>query len=225
MKKTFFLLITLLTMQGFAQTSIKPSNATIKFEKEQRPCIIVNLDPEPKTLKQAWKNYLKDNYNFKLKGIGFLTNKDLLSAEAVTIPKISSKAMDFYTNIVEDDNGSEMKIFARYGYDIYISKKQFPKEYNAIYEIVENFMKTYLPNYYEQRLNDTQKRVKELTKESENLQDEISNNTEDIKKLKKEIEEKQDKLKSNTKDLESAKEKLTKRQEKLERIKSSLNNL
>ena len=151
-KTTFFLVISLLVMQVNAQSLIQPFDATINHDKAQRPSIQVNLDPEPKTLKNAWKDYLKDNYNFKLKGVGFLSNKDLLSAEAITVKQISSDAMDFYTHIVEDENGSEMKVFARHGYDIYITKKNYPNEYKALREILESFIKYYLPKYYEGKI-------------------------------------------------------------------------
>src|SRR5690554_7936004 len=53
----------------------------IMHNKSQRPSIFVNIDPEPKPLKKAWKSFLKDNYDFKIKGIGFLSNKDLRSEE------------------------------------------------------------------------------------------------------------------------------------------------
>jgi flagellar capping protein FliD len=225
MKIIFYIAISLLTIQVYAQTTIKPFDAKIDYGKAQRPCLQVNLDPEPKTLKKAWREYLKDNYDFKLKGIGFLSNKDLLSAEEINVNQISSKVMDFYTHIVEDENGSEMKVFVRHGYDIYVSEENYPNEYFAVREILESFIKYYLPKYYEERLSDTEKRVKELVKESDDLQEEIEDDSDDIAKLKKEIEEKEEKLKSNKQALETAKAKLTKRQEKLKRIRSKLRKL
>ena len=225
MKKIIFTAIYLITIQIYAQTTIKPFNASIDFDKAQRPSLQVNLDPEPKELKKAWKNYLKDNYDFKLKGIGFLSNKDLLSAEKVMVKQISSKVMDFYTHIIEDENGSEMKVFARHGYDIYINEENYPDEYLVIREIMESFMKEYLPKYYEEKLSDTEKRIKELIKERDDLQEEIADDAEDITKLKKEIEEKQEKLEPTKKALEEATIKLTKRQEKIKRVQSKLKKL
>jgi len=222
---TIFLLTILLSMHMNAQTSIETYDSTIKFDKEQRPCLQLNLDPEPKTLKDAWRDYLKDNYDFKLKGIGFLSNKDLLSAEEIMVPKISPKTMDFYTNIVEDENGSEMKIFARHGYDIYINKKNYPDEYDALREVIDGFIKQYLPKYYEGRVSDTQDRIKKLEDETKDLKKDINDGTERIAKLKKEIENLEKKLGTNNEALKIANKKLIKRNEKLERIKKQIRKL
>ena len=83
-KGALLLVIFLFAIQINAQSQIQSFESTIEHNDAQRPCIQVNLDPEPKTLKKAWKNYLKDNYGVKLKGIGFFSNKDLLSAEEVS---------------------------------------------------------------------------------------------------------------------------------------------
>lgn len=225
MKTILFTAIYLITIQVYAQTTIEPLQTFIDFDNAQRPCLQVNLDPEPKELKKAWRDYLNDNYGFKLKGIGFLSNKDLLSAEEVAINQISSKVMDFYTHIVEDENGSEMKVFARHGYDIYVNEENYPTEYAAIREILESFMKYYLPTYYEERLSETEKRIEKLTKEKNNLQQEMKDDADDIAKLKKDIEERKEKLKLNEEAFEKAVIKLTKRQEKLKRIRTELSKL
>ena len=141
---------------------LTPVESTIEFDKAQRPCLSVNLDPEPKTLKKAWRDYLKDNYDFKLKGIGFLRNKDLLSAEEIVVEELSSSQMDFYTKVIENESGSEMSVFVRYGYDIYISKSTHPDQFIKLKSMMEGFMKQYLPTYYAGQLKDTEKRVEEL---------------------------------------------------------------
>jgi len=52
-------------------------------------------------------------------------------------PQISLKALDFHTHIVEDENGSEMKVFVRYGNDFCTNKEDYPNEYAAPREIIE----------------------------------------------------------------------------------------
>ena len=219
------MLVYLVAIQINAQSSIQPFDTTIFYNKAQIPCLQVNLDPEPKTLKIAWRDYLKDNYDFKLKGIGFLSNKDLLSVEAITVNQISSKAMDFYTHIVEDENGSEMKVFVSYGYDIYLNKEKYPNEYAGLREIIESFIKYYLPIYYEHKVDDTEKRVNKLTEERNDLIKEIVESSDKIEKLKKEFNEKEEELKSTKTKLEITERKLMKRKEKLERIRIQIRKL
>jgi hypothetical protein len=218
----FTIIIVTLAMKLNAQTSIQPFDAVFEFDHAQRPCIQVNLDPEPNTLKKAWKDYLKDNYDFKLRGIGFFSNKDLLTAEAIVVKQISSKTMDFYTHIVEDANGSVMTVFVRYGYDIYLTKENSPSEYMALHEIIESFLKYYLPIYYQGEIEDTQKRVTQLTKISSNLKSDISDDSKTIEKLRKEIQDLEEKTASNNKQLEIENLKLEKRNEKLDRIRKQL---
>lgn len=217
--------IAFFSLTSYAQTSIQPFDATIVFKKEIQPCIQVNLDPEPKTLKKAWQSYLKTNYDINLKGVGMLSNKDLLSAEGVNIAQVSSKTMDFYTQIIEDKNGSEMKVFVRLGYDIAITEEKYPSEHIAVHEILESFIKFYLPTYYQEKINDTEKRVEKLTKEKEGLVKDIGAKTDEIAKLKMEITEKEDALSANKIALTETEEKLITRKEKLDRIRIQLRNL
>jgi hypothetical protein len=60
---------------------IKPSESFIVHEDVPRSCWVVNLDPEPKTLKKAWKDYVKDEFDISMKGFGLFLKKDLLFAE------------------------------------------------------------------------------------------------------------------------------------------------
>lgn len=130
--------------------------------------------------------------------------------------------MDFYTHIVEDENGSEMKVFARHDYDIYINQKNYPNEYKVINEILERFIKFYLQTYYEDKIKDTERRVSKLTHESDDLKKNIEDNSDEIKKLKIEIKEREKETIANKKKLEIAKRKLIERKEKLERVRIQL---
>ncbi len=222
---SLFLTFLLLSSYLNGQNSIKIMDATISHENSKRACLQLNLDPEPKTLKEAWRDFLKDNYGFKLKEIGFLSNNDLLEAGEVSIKELSNETVDFYTHIVEDNNGSEMKVFLRYGYNIYLSKESNPNDYRTLNRIINEFLKFYLPKYYSSRVDDTEKRIKRLAEEAKDFEKEINKDSDEIKKLKKEIKELEDDLKENSELLKEAKTKLKKRKEKLERIEKDLNKL
>ncbi|MEJ1223665.1 coiled-coil domain-containing protein [Sediminicola sp. 1XM1-17] len=210
----------LMTVSGLTAQTIEPQDGTITHNDKLRPCIAVSLDPKPDELKEAWRDYLDDNYDFKLKGIGFLQNKDLLSAEEVTINKISPDKMEFYTHIVANELGSEMKVFAVLGEENYIGRENMRKQYKALNGIVQNFLKEYLPVYYREMLEDTTKNFEDLTKDIEDLNEEIVDDTERIEKLKKEIEDLNDDIESNKETLEKTKETLTVTEKRLARIKA-----
>lgn len=220
----FVMLFALSAPQLLAQNLI-PQAATIEHNDEKRPCLQVTVDPPPKILKEAWRDYLKDEHDFKLKGIGFLANKDLLSAEKVVVKAISPKEMNFYTHIVEGKNSTVMKVFAAFGYDIYIDKKQQPKEYAALRSILEDFLKTYLPKYYEESIEETEDRLEELTDERDEIEDTIKDDEKAIKKLEKEIKDLQKNLKSNESKLEAVEEELKATEGRLKRVRKQLDKM
>lgn len=226
MKKiTLFICVALLVSLSVNAQSLVPEKSTIEHNNKMRPCLLVKLDPEPKTLKKAWIKFLQKEYDFKLKGMGWFSNKDLLYAEEVTIEKLSSKKMDFYTYVVEDENGSEMKVFASLGYDIYLNEEEYPVEFKAMNEMIVSFLKQYLPEYYNGKIYESEKRIKSLNKEIKNLKKDIKNNENNIEKLNKEIEKNKASVEDNSQKLKAAEIKLKGRQDKLERIRKKLQQL
>lgn len=219
----FSIAVTLLFLP--VQTSaqdITPSEGIIAHKDAPRACWVVHVDPEPKTLKKAWKDYVKDDFDVSLKGIGFLTNKDLLSAEEAVVRPISPDPLNFYTHIVEDVNGSEMKIFAELNPGEYANRGDHTGEFRAMRRILEDFLAEYLPTYYQSRVKDAENRMVELADEREKLKKEITRDSERISSLEEEIEQRQLELQSNQDKLELAESKLEARKQKLERIRNQL---
>lgn len=203
-----------------------PINATIEYDKALRPCLEVNLDPDTKTLKAAWADYLKENHDFKIGGIGILSNKDLLSIEKVVINKISTKALNFYTQIVEGEGvGSQMKVFAAFGYDMYIDAKEYPKEYAALKEIFEGFINTYIPAYYTEIIEGTQSDIKDFTKKDENLNKGIQKAKESIVDMQEKIKEKQQLIITNEAEIKKFSQQLEASKKVLEATKKRLSSM
>jgi prefoldin subunit 5 len=205
--------------------SLAPQKSTIEHNNKMRNCLSVKLDPDPKTLKKAWVSFLQKEYALKLKGAGWFTNKDLLHNEEVTVKKLSPKIMDFYTQIVEDENGSEMKVFASLGYDIYINEEDYPMEFNAMNEMMVTFLKKYLPEYYNKKVNQSMKSVKGLNKDIANLKENIKDNQDRIKKLNQEIEKYKANIVENSQKLDAEEIKLKDRQKEMELIRIKLEKL
>ena len=214
----------LVSMSVSAQ-SLSPQNSTIEHNDKMRTCLVVKLDPEPKELKKAWIRFLRKEYDVKLKGMGWFSNKDLLYKKEVIIKNLSPQTMDFYTYVVEDENGSEMRVFASLGYDIYLNEEQYPFEFNAMKEMIVSFLKEYLPKYYNDKINESEGSVKGLNKEIKKLNKNIKNNQDDSEKLNKKIEQNKSRNKDNSEKLEAAEIKLRHRQNELKRINTKLEQL
>ena len=205
------------------------TNATIKHDKAERPCIMVELEPEAKAVKGAWQNYLKDEHDIKLKGFGFLANKDLLDAEKVLFKAISDKEMNFYTHFDEKNGKTQMCVFASLGYDIYLNSGDYPQEYRAMRNIVNQFLSTYIPDYYQKQVEQSEELVSSLEKEIGNLRDDVSDNQKEIEKNLKEIEKLKDKNKNLSSDLDKKEDRLREvqvllkqKQDKLKEAKKDL---
>lgn len=224
LKSALFIFSILISSLTFSQ-SISPLDGTINHNEKSRPCLVVNVDPEAKTLKKAWSDYLKDNYDVKLKGIGFLSNKDLLSAEQIVIPVISPNALDFYTEIIENASGSQMKVFASFGYDIYIDASSMPKEYVQLRKIMDDFLQSYIPNYYQELIKDKEKVVKSLNKDQSKLQKSIKKDTRSVEKMTKKMESLNSDITKNKAELEDTESKLTNRNQQLNELKTKLNSV
>ncbi len=186
MKFLHILWITLIAGSLSAQT-LDINRSTYEHEDKARPSVEVEVEVPPKYLKKAWKDYLKDEYNVKLKGIGFLANKDMLSAEEVVFEALSQKEMDFYTHFSEKNGTTTFNVFASLGYDIYVGGDDLQAEFKTMRSIVESFLDQTLPAYFAERVEEAEEMVADL-------QDDISDAEKDLKDSKKEIEDLQEKI-------------------------------
>lgn len=177
MKKQFFVLGLAMAfcLQLTAQT-YKIDTATITFENQQRPCFTVKYDAGPKTVKKAWDDYFKKTYDVKVKGIGFLTNKEVITATDITLVAVSDKRMNMYASVVDaPGDRSELSYFMSFGYDFFIGPDKYPTEFAAMKKILNDFSVEFLTDYYYSEAS-------RMTKEIKGLENDIKDNNKSIKK-------------------------------------------
>lgn len=179
MKKITWVLLCaiLFSLQSRAQT-YTVDTSEITYENKLRPCFNVRFDAPPKTVKKAWDDFFKKYYGVKIKGIGFLTNKDIISGSDVTIADISDKRMDLYARITDVAGGSELKYFMSFGYDFFIGPVDYPKEFAGMKKILNDFSMEFLTEYY----GDEASRI---TNEIKGLEKDIKKNNRSIRKNNK----------------------------------------
>jgi translation elongation factor EF-1beta len=180
MKKQYLILSLAITfcLQATAQT-YKIDTATITYEKKDRPCFSVQYDASPKTVKKACDDYFKKNYDLKIKGIGFLTNKEIISATDVSFPAISDKRMNLYVSVTDaPGDRSELKYFMSFGYDFFIGADNYPTEFTAMKKILNDFSVEFLTDFYYSEAS-------RITSEIKGLEKDISGNNKDRKKKTK----------------------------------------
>jgi hypothetical protein len=189
MKKQFLILGLAIAfcLQLTAQT-YKIDTSTITFENVNRPCLTVKYDASPKTVKKAWDDYFKKTYDVKVKGIGFLTNKEVITATDMSLPAISEKRMNMYANVVDaPGDRSELSYFMSFGYDFFIGPENYPTEFAAMKKILNDFSVEFLTDYYYSEASRMTKEIKGLEKDISQNNKSIKKNTKKARKESKEV--------------------------------------
>lgn len=183
------LLILLCGVQSVFCQIFSVTDGNIYHEKSARPCLTITLDPEPGTLKKAWKDFVRSNYEIRLKGYGLFSNRDILSAKEVNQGKLSQKPLNVYTQIISNENGgTDIRVFASFNRDTYINEKNYPSEYKALKHMLEAFVQAFMPEYYQNLISNQEEKLDDLKDKDKQITRKVERNGQQIVKLTKENE-------------------------------------
>lgn len=217
--KLLLFLTVLFSIKLTAQT-YRIDSTNISFENKLRPCFAVSYDADPKTVKKAWSKFLDKNYKIKTKGIGLLTDKDLISARDVTISSISDKRMDMYASITDISGGSNMKYFMSFGYDFFIGPDNYPKEFEGMKKLLNDFSVGFLNKYYGDETSQILKQIKHYERDLKKDNKSIKQNVRKSRKASSaEATGLEARNNTHSSDISNTQEKINALQHKLEDIK------
>ncbi|MCR9172727.1 MAG: hypothetical protein NXI10_09560 [bacterium] len=221
--KTFLntLLYTLISLTAFSQLPV-PKTSQVQYEGKTRPSLEVTLVPEAKEVKQAWHDFIKEQYEVDMKGIGWFSNKEVLTAEEVQFDELSTKTIDFHTKVVASKDGTRMEVFAAKGYDIFIDPEEHPKEFARMDLILRDFLASYIPAYYSEKVEEQQGEVEDVAEKREDQEEDIVDNKEEIALLSEEIIALEEVIKKGEYNLQSIEKDLDEEREKLRELKAKL---
>ncbi len=170
-----------------AQT-YKIDTSTITFENANRPCLKVTYDASPKTVKKAWDEYFKKTYDVKIKGIGFLTNKDVITGTDISLVAVSDKRMNIYAAVADaPGDRSELNYFMSFGYDFFIGPENYPAEFAAMKKILNDFSVEFLTEYYYSEASRMTHEIKKLENDIKDNNKSMKKNTKKARKESKEV--------------------------------------
>lgn len=136
-----------------------------------------------------FKDYLKGRSDLKLKKEG----DDILIAEKVSLPAISTKRGDLIAYCRITEQFYSMAIIFRLGYDISISRETYPEEMESMRHYVKEFMSFHYEQEYGRRIKELEKQLKELEKIRDQTEKKVGNINGKIasnqKKIAKETDE------------------------------------
>lgn len=215
-----FLLLTLFAAIVFGQSPAATVNqGSTLHDGEERPCLVIRMEPSEKEVKKAWESFLEKDHKVKLKG-----NK-VMEAIEVEFPAISPKTMDFFTKIQEDKNGTEMMVFARLGYDTYLNPQDYGQEWVAMERVTKTFLTTFLSEYYNAQVDDAKKVVEKAVKAREKMEKKSSSLTSKNAKLAAKIEGMQDDIGKNEADVKDYQQAIDKEAKVIDENNAALDRL
>lgn len=202
------------------------SDGQIMYEDESIKTINITLDPQPKTVRSSFENWMDDKYDVDLDGKTLLFfDKEFMKAQGVVIPEISQRKIDLLVKVDETQtNATTLHVFASFGYNNWITLEDNPIEFLALESIVYDYVSDYLPEYYMDKVDNTEEALTDLNEDRVDLKSDVEDNEAEIAKLKKENNELMMKLKENQKKINSTKSKLTKRNKDYQSIRNRVKN-
>lgn len=206
-----FLLMLMFSTATFAQVG-RIEQTSIDHDKSRVDALTVTMKPERKDIQKAFDDWIDDRYDINMKGGGLFSDKNMRQAEAVNIPAISTDNITLYTMTEEKNGESRMTIFASRGLGNYFKSSDYPA-FTGLEAIMDNFLSSYLPEYYEERVAEATEELEDFRKDQKKAREDITDNEKKIKKLQEENE----KLREQVSDLDikimDAEKMLTKRKE------------
>lgn len=202
------------SLTSYAQV-VELSNAQVQYEETLYPSIRAVINPEPKEVKKAWSDYMQDEFDLKMKGFGFLANKDVLSAEESQLPSVSSKTLNFYTKIIQTGEETSMEVFAGVVGGSVIDPNKDSAAFQTMRTMTISFLDEFLTEYYRKAVEQKQEEVNDLSDDISDLKSDIEKAENRIDKLTREIQD----LKS---EIEEDRQTILEKEEQLLEEKTSL---
>lgn len=230
MKSAVVVLLCLISSSFFAQ-NFSVERGSFTHAKELRHAIHVKLEPEAKEVSSEWRSFIRSKLDLRLKG-----NWRERRAEGVEINKLSDSTLSLYFRFNEIQTGTEFFIVMKYENGDYFSHESNSNEFQFMENLVHDFLRDYLPGYYNNLIEETNKEISKLEKSIKSTKKSIERNDKSIEKNKSRIRSLEDDTQQRQRenqDLKKAqaeaekvnaieKSTLQERRSKLERAKNEL---
>lgn len=144
MKKIILAALGLITPVLFFAQQTKVERSGTNYAEKLRPAIHVIAEPPVKDMSKAWEKYVKDVLGQKMK-----SKKNIYSTEPVVITQLTNQIVHFYSKFEKNSpSGTSMYVFVGTGTDVYLSPSTDATAFNNLEGIVKDFLRSYLPEYY-----------------------------------------------------------------------------
>jgi len=198
------------------------SNETIIHDGKERSAVKVTIAPDSKDVKKSFKDFMDDQYDVKIEGIGFLKNKEVVYTEPAVIAPISTKQMELFAKVTENGTQTNMYVFGQIGYNNQITPISNWREYHAMKDLTVDFLNKLLPNYYQDIVEDQRDEVADLEDDRDDMRKKMDKNKDKIAELQKENLELERKIAATKVKLEQSMEALGEKKKTLKKVNTKL---
>lgn len=188
MKKVMILMLTLLSVNTFAQdikvpSSLMVTESSFKLDGEQRNGFDIVLQGEEKEILKAWTKFMSDKFDMKLKSKGSTANGDEFNNTTW-----SEKQFAIQSAIVKDASGPHLRVWMLFGADIFVSSSAYGAEAANVKAAMKEFAKAYYIGIFQEQLDDQNKVVSSQGKEVSGLEKDKAKTEKAIAKAESKIE-------------------------------------
>ncbi len=114
------------------------TESTTIIDGFESPAFTIYFEDEIPEMEDAWKDYLKSNYNVKLRN-----TRGFLKAEEVSLPEISNKAVTLYSLFEAKRPLPKFLVAVAVSRDTFISASSHPKEVSNVKTMMIKFVKAH----------------------------------------------------------------------------------
>jgi len=139
------------------------------------------------------KDYGKDRSDVKMKKV----EDNLIVAEKVSLPSISTKRGDLIAYFFETDTYKAIAVAFKLGYDISLDSKTWPDEMDHLHSYTRAFMAFHYEQSYARRIEALEKELKDVEKERKQNENKVNNMNDKVADLGKKIGKETDTEKIN----------------------------
>jgi len=175
--------------------------------------------------KKAWNKYIQDEHNVDIKGYGFFKKKDKLTTDPISMSFLSDEKLKLHTAFKGDDQYTIMDIYVLRPDGTSLSMDRDEKIINNLETLTEEFVAGFLPDYYEERVDNAKEEYDDSLDALAEINDDIGAKSRKIIELQEEIANlKREKI-TATQKVDSKKNSLAKKNIVLDKVKKKTNNL
>lgn len=224
MKSRSLIIIAVLSCSLNLNAQINISTSSLMVDKKSVPALETQIELSVDASRDYFEDFMKERYNARVKGNGFLSGNKTLTVEQQTLSSIHENAIDMFISFKEiTEKQSKMFLAARNGYDLYFDSNYAADSRDRLKDLMRSYEDYALQRHYQSILEEEQDLLENLLKTQKKKEKDISKNEKDIANNLKEnqkLEKENDKLRE---ELETSQKKLEEVKENLKAVKTKLN--